>query len=130
MILLGHTQSTTLRDMENKLVTWIKKELDARNWSIRFLAKKSGVSHAYVAEVLKGDKDVNWYFCVATAKGFNEPVWKFFVMAGLIDEVPPETIQDEETRLMVKIFNDLPPRGQEEALSYLKWLATRYENPL
>lgn len=107
------------------MVSWVKKELETRKWSIRELGRRAGVSHAYIADVLRGDKEVTWYFCVVVANAFNEPVWNFFVMAGLLDQVPPEMIVDEKKRLLLKMFDELPPSAQEEALSYLKWLASR-----
>ena len=113
--------------MENKLVSWIKQELKARDWSIRELARRSKVSHAYLADVLRGDKDVNWYFCVVTANGLNEPVWKFFMMGGLLEDVPLEVSENEKTRLLIKIFNGLPPPAQDEALNYLNWLSIRHK---
>lgn len=117
-------------DMENKLVTWIKNELNARDWSIRKLSREAGISHSFITEVINGQKSITLNFCIATAKGFNEPTWKFLVMAGLLEDVPNQVAEDEKTRLLLKIFNDLPPKAQDEALSYLKWLAIRNQNPI
>lgn len=111
--------------MDSKLIVWIKKELQLRNWSIRELARKSGISHAYIADILRGDKDVTWNFCLAIAHGFNEPVWNVFILAGMLDKVPEELVLDENRRLLLRIFNELPGSVQDEALSYLKWLAAR-----
>lgn len=68
---------------------------------------------------------MTWNFCLAISNGFNEPVWKLFVLAGLLDDIPGEAIEDEKTRLVIKIFRELPGSAREEALSYLQWLSAK-----
>lgn len=49
------------------------------------------------------------------------------MMAGLINAVSDDIVQDEETRSLVKSFYDLPIEGQKEVLDYIKWVGVKYK---
>lgn len=114
--------------MENKLISWIKRELRVRDWSIRELARRSDVTHAHIAAVLRGEKKITFDFCASMAKALNEPAWKLFILAGLLDSVPEEVSQDEEVRVLLKIFLELPPEAQKDLINYAGWISLKYEN--
>lgn len=48
-------------------------------------------------------------------------------MAGLINSVSDDVVQDEETRSLVKSFYDLPLEGRKEVLDYIKWAGVKYK---
>lgn len=108
--------------MTDRFVDWIKSELAQRQWSIRKLAGHSPVTHAYIAKVLRGDMPVTWNFCAAMADAFDQPVWKFFLLAGLVDDVPNEVLQDEKIRVLIKSFNQLSEKDKDEVLNYIRWV--------
>jgi transcriptional regulator with XRE-family HTH domain len=112
--------------MENKLVDWIKRELQIRDWSIRNLARHSDVTHAHIAAVLRGDKKITWDFCASMSKALNEPVWKLFILAGLLDGIPEEISQNEELRVLLKIWLELPPEAQKDLVNYAGWIRLKY----
>lgn len=114
--------------MHDRFLEWLKKELIRRGWSQRELARRSGLAHAYIASIIRGDKPLTVNFCFSMAEALNEPVWKLLLMAGFVKDVPEEVIQDEELRLVVKIFNNLKSSSKKEAISYLQWLGKRDDN--
>lgn len=107
---------------------WLKKERKARNLSIRQLAGKTTFSHSQIAKVERGEASVSWDFCASVAKAFNLPVWKLFILAGLIDKVPEEAFKDEKVRVLVDSFDQLPDVGKDELLRYAAWLVHQHTN--
>lgn len=63
-----------------------------------------------------------WNFCAAMAKAFDQPVWKFFFLAGLLEEVPNEVLQDEKIRVLIKSFNQLSEKDRDDVLNYIRWV--------
>jgi len=114
--------------MENRLVTWLKQYLDTTGSSIRDLGGDSDMSYAYIAKILRGDKPVTWNFAATMAKATHEPIWKFFILAGLIDEVTPELTENEEIRVLVSEFTKLISDDKKDVLNYIKWLRLKSKN--
>ena len=112
---------------DNKLIKWINRELLARGISQRDLGKLAGISHAYVSDVLREAKPITWNFCLAISKALNEPVWNLFIMAGLINDVPQSLHDDEEIRMLIKMFSQLPPPEKSDVMKYLQWIKLKGE---
>lgn len=74
--------------MSTQLITWLNEKRGQR--SIRALARDLGVSHAYVAHILKGEKPLTWGFCATVAERMGVPAMTVFEMAGLL---PPQKQQ-------------------------------------
>lgn len=111
--------------MENRLVEWIKRELLVRELSQRQVAKRSGMSHAYLSDVLRGEKDITCNFCFSVAKGLNEPVWNILMMSELIDDVPTDLMESEEIRVLVRKYNNLALDGRKDVLKYIDFVALK-----
>lgn len=114
--------------MQDRFLEWLKKELIRRGWSQRELARHSDITHAYISDVMRGDKPLTVNFCFSVANALNEPVWKLLMMAGFVEDVPPEVKEDQELRLLMKIFNSLPASSRKEVISYVNWIAARDNN--
>lgn len=70
--------------MQPQLIGWLNEKRGGR--SIRSLARDLGVSHAYVTEILKGEKPLTWGFCATVAERMNVPAMTVFEMAGLLPQ--------------------------------------------
>jgi transcriptional regulator with XRE-family HTH domain len=114
--------------MQERFIEWLKKEMVRRGWSIRELARHSDMTHAYIANVLRGEKPLTVNFCFSMANALNEPVWKLLLLAGFVEDVPPEVKEDQELRLVMTMFNKLSVSSRKEAISYLNWLASREDS--
>lgn len=70
--------------MSAQLITWLKEQRGDR--SIRSQARDLGLSHAYLSDVLRGDKRITWGFCATVAERMNVPAMTVFEMAGLLPQ--------------------------------------------
>lgn len=108
--------------MGNKLVTWIiQRGKEGEYSSFRQLAKKADLSHSHVAKILNEEREVSWDFCVKMAKVFDQPVLTFFVMGGLIPNIPDEIKKDEQKRVLLNIFDTLSQEAQKEVIEFAKF---------
>ena len=78
--------------MKTNLSTWLNERIKESGWSIREVARRANISHSWISNVLSGQKQPNWDFCVAIAPVFDVPVETLFHMAGLLPQ--EETISD------------------------------------
>ncbi len=119
---------SNILSMGKRFAEWLKDERKARHLSIRQLAQLSDFSHSHIAKIEREEAIITWDFCAAIAKAFNEPVWKIFLKAGLVDKVPNEVFNDEEIRVLVSCFEKLPNQGKDELLRYAAWLVHQHSN--
>lgn len=111
---------------ENIFRKWLDKQLRDSGWSRRELAKKSDISHAHISNVINGEKKVTFDFVYKVAKALDEPVWRLFEMAGLVS--PPNDVkQDEETKIIVDAYKQMPERHRREIFEYVKWYTERHK---
>lgn len=114
--------------MSKDFSEWLKKERQARGLSIRQLSSMTTFSHSQIAKVERDEVLISWDFCAAMAKVFNQPVWKLFILANLIPNVPEEAYTDEKLRVLMNSFGQLPENGKDELLRYASWLVHQHTN--
>jgi transcriptional regulator with XRE-family HTH domain len=68
--------------MATDLARWVTDELRRRGWSIRELARRSGLSHVAISQVLSGQRQPGWDFCAAIAEPLEASPMDTFVLAG------------------------------------------------
>ena len=83
-------------DMTEKLVRWIEQERKARFWSIRELARQSGLSSGMISDVLNSRVEPKEKACRRIARAFGVAPEFVFRLAGLLDEVDVDKQQTEE----------------------------------
>ena len=103
--------------MANELETWIVSELNERSWSQRELARRSGLSHAQISNVISGNRKVTWDFCAAIAEGFGVSPLKIFTLAGKLPSVP-EAEGDLTFQELAGFAKQLTSEEREELLEY------------
>jgi transcriptional regulator with XRE-family HTH domain len=106
--------------MTNNLVDWLAEELQVRGWSYRELARRAGVSHTTVSNVLAGRQAPTWDFCAAVAEAVGMAPPAAFVMAGLLPPPLPAVEEEEEA---LALLRELSPDGRAAALAMLRGLA-------
>lgn len=80
------------------LADWINQEVRLRDWSLRELARRAGVSPTTIANISRGDH-VKPATCRGLAKAFGLPVEEIYKRAGLLPErggVLPEVLDWSE----------------------------------
>ena len=110
--------------MENKLAVWLARKMKIEGWSIREVARRAGLSHTTVAEVLSGQREPTWEFCAKIASVVREPPERTFRRAGLLSLAPEEEITIQE---LVDVVRNLPIERQKEMLWYALALYGRNE---
>src|SRR5678816_1152069 len=71
----------------NKLPTWLKLKMEAQNWGVRELARRAGVSHPRISDVLNG-KEPSLDTAIVLARLFKESPEAILRTAGVLAPIP------------------------------------------
>jgi transcriptional regulator with XRE-family HTH domain len=122
--------------METELVKWITEELEARGWSVRELARRSGVSHGAISNVLTGQRQAGWDFCAAIAYPLDQTPIEVLVRAGKLSR--PEVLratrrlqtneEADRVRRLTALVATLSSSNQECLLHIARGLALQEED--
>lgn len=104
------------------LEKWLADELNIKQLSQREAARRAGISHAYLSDILRGDKEPTCNFCLAMAKALNEPVWKLLELGGFVNNVPKNLLETEDINALLLKYNELNPNHKKELIDYIDWL--------
>ena len=112
--------------MDSKLsnyLNWLTKELSNRSWSRRELARRAGVSHTWVADVING-REPSWDFCAAIAPAFDMSPVEMLLLAGKLTssdvrQALPMLTKDEieKSEKLTSIVKELSSEHQEALLT-------------
>ncbi len=109
--------------MENKLVTYLNAELKERGWSLRELARRSGLSHTIISLALNEQRSMTFETVDAIARALGEPPEKLFRMAGLL---PGRTTREELIEEIIHYFDQLEETDQLRLIT-IAWSFSRRE---
>ncbi len=102
--------------MDNFLV-WLNNKIRENDWSQRELAKRAGISHSAIANVMSGLREPTLDFCKAMAKAFNERPETVLRIAGLLPtSVALVDDLDEEEGELIELWRSVPPGDAREFL--------------
>lgn len=93
--------------MQDDLVRWLAGELESRGWSIRELARRAGLSHTTVAQVLSEQRKPTWEFCRSIAEALSVPDETVLRLAGLLPTRPTKE-QMAEVQKVAEMLASLP----------------------
>jgi len=112
--------------MESPLSKWLNDELKNRGWSQREAARRAGISHAAIANILQdvGEPLVSTY--EALARAFEMPLPEILQIAGVLP-LPPAPVRDEDR--LLSLWRQLDPRQRRDVLDMLAALADDRPNP-
>jgi transcriptional regulator with XRE-family HTH domain len=106
-----------------ELTDWVRSELEKRGWSIRKLARESGLTHPAISKVLSGKNAVTVNFCYRIARAFGESPETLMRMANLSAPMP-----DYGDWLMEEIIEEikrLPDDKRQQVLDFIRFLARK-----
>ena len=86
-------------------VDWMATELERRGWSMSELARRAGMSHSLVSEVLAEKRYPTPDFVLAVARGAGADPVTLLRLAGHLPDAPPPTDLDSTVG---DIFRSLP----------------------
>ena len=108
--------------MTGDLATWMKDELDARGWSLREMARRVGVSHTAIINVVNGRTRPSAHLCRKIALVLRVPPEAILRRAGLLPPEPPGSASLLEANFL---FAQLSEDEQETLLTMMRVLVER-----
>jgi len=97
---------THMNEAPEEFVSWLKQEFEKRNWAIRAAARRIGVSHPTISDIVTLQKQPSYETCMAIAKAFNKsPVW-ILRLAGLLPKIEPLNFDFDEWRHVLANISD------------------------
>lgn len=116
--------------MNTKLSDFINEELTQRGWSQRELARKAGISHTSISEVIAGNRNPGWDFCAAIAAPLDKTPLEVFQLAGLlpaggnIDQARAEyyanSLTQDEAQL-VEMYRKVKTQKERQIVLSILW---------
>ena len=100
-IILNH-----MNEAPDEFVSWLKQEFEKRNWAIRAAARRIGVSHPTISDIVTLQKQPSYETCLAIANAFNKPPEWVLRLAGLLPKVVPLNFDFEEWRYVLANISD------------------------
>jgi len=110
--------------MDTKLTTWLTEKLNENRMSMRELARKSGISHSTISQVINGAQPPTYEFCIAIAKGFGLAQDEVLTLAGKLPK-PPEWTPDLQE--WTYLFEQLTDEDRAEMLQLGRYKVGRRE---
>ncbi len=104
--------------MDNRLVEWIEAERRRRGWSLRQLARESGLAPAQISEVLSGHSRPGMRFYLGMWRAFHVSIDYLLQLAG---ELPPGPEENPTLRELIELARRLPAEVQEDLRRYCEW---------
>lgn len=106
--------------MNDQLAQWLARELKERSWSIRETARRAGLSHTPIANLLSGRITPGLDVLVKLADALDEPRENVLRMAAILPPLPPPASEEEEA---LYLFRQIRPEQREAALRMLSGLS-------
>lgn len=76
--------------MNDEMVSWLTNEVKNRGWSLRELGRRADISHATISNIISGQTNPGFDFCVGIAKALDMPAEDVLRRAGLLPALPEE----------------------------------------
>lgn len=108
--------------METVFGAWLLTELKKRNWSQSELARRAGVAHGTISNLINGNKGVGESTLNAIANAFHIPAVEVFRQAGLIPKVPKVSAREEQLLFM---FRRMTEDQQNDVIKYSDFLLSK-----
>lgn len=103
--------------MPEKFSEWINAELNQRGWSVRELARRAGVSHGAINNVINELRKPGSELCSGIAKALKVPPEEVFRHAGILPKASEKTVNMQE---MVYLFDQLEDDDQRNVIAMLR----------
>jgi transcriptional regulator with XRE-family HTH domain len=100
----------------------IKSKMEEQNLGVSQLARKIGVSHPTIIELVTHGKKPSFDTCLALAKWLNEPDVLVLREAGLLPPGPSDKVRFEDLK---EILEQLPEEDVLELKQIAKWKLQR-----
>ena len=103
-----------------KLSDYLNTELRRRQWSMRELARRAGVSASQVSDVVGERTKPGADFCIAVAKALGDPPDYLLRLAGILPSLPDRNEEHWLWRVWTAL-EEMTPEEREEVIAYAYW---------
>ncbi len=103
---------------------WLLKELDARRWSMRELARQTEVSESTISRIISGKRNPSSALCRRMAEALRVPPERVFREAGLLPNYSDESPRTKEA---LYLFRKLPEDERRRILLIMRTLLEEQE---
>lgn len=110
--------------METKFVDWLLDELNKRSMSQADLARMSSITPAQISRIISGQRKPGEEALSSIARAFKLPPETVFRAAGLLPDEKPDNYLTVEANFLMSL---LTPQQREEAIRYIRYLASQQE---
>ncbi len=109
---------------------WILEERDKRHWNDAELATRAEISHSNLSQIMSGQRNVTFDFCVGIARAFRIRPEQVLYRSGLLKEpaIKRDQLTDDEIDLILN-RRRLPIEHQIALDNVAKGLADRFGQP-
>ncbi len=111
------------KQASKSFMTWLKSEMDKRDWGITVTARKAGLTHPVISDILNLQVQPTFETCVALANAFRVPPDEVMRMASLL----PGTDLDIDDEDLQKIIDTYKYLSQEERKDIVAYALMRYQ---
>jgi len=102
---------------------WLLKEINSRGLSYTQVAKKGGISHARISQVIGGEPPGK-RFCIGISRALGVSRDEVFRRAGIL---PPGTPQNDQEQSALHLFRRLETEDKDRLLAIMRGLIARAE---
>lgn len=101
---------------------WLKLELQARNWSMSELARRSKLSHATVSNIVNGKRGISDLSLRSIAKALNMPPEQIYRIGGILPKARDASEEEEE---LLFLYNQLNDKDRQTILDMMNFLLSK-----
>lgn len=104
-----------------QLSEWLTTNMQIHNLSTRETARRAGISHPLISDILNGGKP-SLETCTVLAVLFNSPPEQVLRLAGLL---PPKPVKDVIQERADYLMERLSQERQQQAIEFLEFLVSQ-----
>lgn len=97
--------------------SWLKGELDRREWTQADLVRRSGMNSALVSYLINGTRKLGLNSAIILSETLRVPIETILVKAGHIQHVKSDS--EKESQLLY-LFRLLPEHEQDRTIAYIE----------
>jgi transcriptional regulator with XRE-family HTH domain len=106
--------------MTTRFTTWLVEQMEEQELSMRETARRGGISHTWIANVVSERAEPTADFCLGIARALGKPPTLVLRVAGLIPPAPDA--EDPVLSEAMQLFDQLPEQDQDRVLIFMRAL--------
>ncbi len=111
-----------MKQAPQEFVSWLQAEMNSHNWSSRETARRAGISHPLILDILNFNKQPSFKTCVVLARIFNLAPEDVVRRAGLL---PPVQETDAKKETLLHLYEQMSPEDRNELIEIARLKAAR-----